>query len=229
MILAVQGSPKPNSNLRRMVEKIAKDTGYEYELIDLVKLKISPCLGCVKCAEKNRCIQNDDMSPLYDQLEAADALILGGVTYFSSPNGFTQNFMERMFPLRHHRPTTMGKPSLAVSVGGSDPRITAEKIAYHLENFFNFNNVGYVYFKSDNPPCFICGYGTECQFGGPAMWWSKEEFERFTQVNDDMFKNFEQSSEAVYACEIMAKTLKETIESGPKEHPRSGAGFFKEM
>jgi len=162
------------------VERIAQNTGHEYVLIDLYKLTISPCLGCVKCVINNRCIQNDDMAPLYDKLETAEALILGGVTYFSKVNGFTQNFMERMFPLRHHRPTTMGKPSLAVSVGGTEPQVTANQIAFHLENFFNFENVGSVFFKSDNPPCFIYGYGTECQFRGPAMWWSHKEFAEFT-------------------------------------------------
>lgn len=227
MILAVQGSPKPNSNLRRMVERIAEGTGYRYELINLSKLNISPCLGCVKCSKNNRCVQNDDMVPLYDKLEAADALILGGVTYFSAPNGFTRNFMERMFPLRHHKPTTMNKPSLAAAVGGSEPQITAEQIASHLENFFNFNNVGCIYFRSDNPPCFICGYGTKCQYGGPAMWWSKEEFDNFTEVTEDMFKNFEQDKDSLSACDTMAAALKEAIEKGVSGHPRTSIGFHK--
>jgi multimeric flavodoxin WrbA len=229
MILAVQGSPKPNSNLSKMVKRIAEGTGYKYELIDLPKLNISPCMGCVKCAKNNRCIQNDDMAPLYDKLEAADALILGGVTYFGAPNGFTRNFMERMFPLRHHEPTTMNKPSLAVAVGGNQPQITAEQISSHLQNYFNFNNVGYVYFKSDNPPCFICGYSTQCQYGGPANQWRKEEFENFTEVTEDMFKNFEQNTEAVNACDNLAATLKEVIEKGVSSHPRAGIGFNKEI
>ena len=55
MILAINGSPKPHGNLERMVEKVARDTGHDYEMVHLAKLKINPCLGCVKCAATFRC------------------------------------------------------------------------------------------------------------------------------------------------------------------------------
>jgi hypothetical protein len=38
------------------------------------------------------------------------------------------------------------------------------------------------------PPCFICGFGTTCQYGGPARRMSPEEFEDFTEVTLDMFQ-----------------------------------------
>ena len=229
MILAVQGSPKPNSNLQRMVERIARKTGYEYEMVHLSKLRISPCLGCVKCAPTNRCIQNDDMAPLYDKIEASDALILGGVNYFAAPNGFTRNFMERMFPLRHREPTTWNKPSLAVAVGGDAPQAIAEQLSTHLATFFHFNNVGHVFFKTENPPCFTCGYGTECSYGAPAMWWSREELDNLTEIPDTMFRHFEQHSEALYACDTMADALKSAIEQGVPDHPRAGAGYSRTL
>jgi multimeric flavodoxin WrbA len=50
MILVINGSPKPKGNLERMLHKIASDTAIEYEIVDLVKLDIRPCIGCVKCA-----------------------------------------------------------------------------------------------------------------------------------------------------------------------------------
>ena len=48
MILLVN-ELEPDSNLRRMLEKIGKDTGLDYKIIDLMKLTINPCTGCVKC------------------------------------------------------------------------------------------------------------------------------------------------------------------------------------
>lgn len=208
MLVLVNGSPKPNSNLRRMLDKIGKDSGLSYRIIDLVKLNIRPCIGCVKCARDNRCVQIDDMAPLYDQIVNADALVIGGVTYFAHPNALTRTFMERLFPLRHLHPQTMGKPGAAIAVGGDEAEQSAEEIAYHLESYFNFKPVGTVFFNSATPPCFICGYGTTCKYGGPARWMTPQEFEAFSEVTPEMFKRFEDDPEVVAACERLSKELR---------------------
>lgn len=211
MILGVQGSPKPDSNLRRIVESVARNTQCDYEMIDLAQLNIRPCTGCVKCAKTNRCRQQDDMTLLYDKIVESEALILGGVTYFAHPNGFTRVFMERLFPLRHVEPVTMSKPAVAVAVGGDEAEQTVREIAYHLDSYFNFNVVGSVYFNSAAPPCFICGFGTTCKYGGPARWMTPEEFEAFDKVTPDMFKKFEDDSTVVSACAQAAAALKEAL------------------
>jgi multimeric flavodoxin WrbA len=196
-----------------MVESIARGTQHDYEMIDLVQLHIRPCTGCVKCAKTNRCRQEDDMTPLYDKIVESRALILGGVTYFAHPNGFTRAFMERLFPLRHVKPVTMSKPAVAVAVGGDEAEQTVREIAYHLDGYFNFNVVGSVYFNSATPPCFICGFGTTCEYGGPARWMTPEEFEAFDKVTPDMFKKFEDDSTAVSACVQAAVALKKALDN----------------
>ena len=217
MLLVINGSPKPHGNLQRMLEKIAKDTGHDYEMVNLAKLKIMPCLGCVKCAEKQRCIQPDDMAPLYDKIEAADALIVGGVIYFGHPNAFTHTFLERMFPLRHHDPSTIGKLAAAVCVGGDEAEAGVREISYHLGSYFNHNVLGSVFFNSATPPCFICGYGTTCQYGGPARWMTPEEFENFNEITPEMFQNFEDHPEVVSACETLSRTLREALAKLPQQ------------
>ncbi|MCK9376798.1 MAG: flavodoxin family protein [Syntrophobacterales bacterium] len=211
MLLVINGSPKPHGNLQRMLEKIAQDSGQGYELVNLAKLKISPCLGCVKCAEKQRCIQPDDMAPLYDKIEAADALIVGGVIYFGHPNAFTHTFLERLFPLRHLHPSTIGKLAAAVCVGGDEAEAGVREISYHLSSYFNYNVVGSVFFNSATPPCFICGYGTTCQYGGPARWMTPDEFANFTEITPEMSQKFEDHPEVVKACETLSQGLREAI------------------
>ncbi len=213
MILAINGSPKPKGNLQRMVEKIARDTGQDYEMVNLAKLNIRPCLGCVKCADTYRCIQPDDMAPLYDKIIAADALIVGAVVYFAHPNAFTRIFLERLFPLRHKEPQTMGKLAAAVCVGGDEAEQSVREVAYHLESYFNYKIVGSVFFNSATPPCFICGYGTTCQYGGPARWMTPEDFADFNEIKPEMFQNFEDHSEVVTACELLSRELKLAIEA----------------
>ncbi len=211
MILAVNGSPKPNGNLHRLVEKIARDTGQPYELVHLSRLHIRPCLGCVKCADDFRCVQKDDMVPLYDKIEAADALIVGGVVYFGKANGFTHTFLERFFPLRHQEPRTLGKLAAVVVVGGDEAEPVARQMSYHLESYFNYRLVGSVFFNSATPPCFICGYGTTCNYGGPARWMTPEEFENFNEITPEMFQHFENHPEVVQAAELLSRELQEAM------------------
>ena len=217
MILCINGSPKPNSNVRRMLDTIGKETGREYTIVDLARLTIQPCTGCVKCGATNRCVQRDDMAPLYDKIVDAEALIVGGVTYFAHPNGFTRTFLERMFPLRHRHPQTMGKPVIALAVGGDEAEQTAQEIAYHLESYFNCTVVGTLFFNSATPPCFTCGFGTTCKYGGPARWMSSGEFEAFTEVTPDMFKKFEDNADVLADCGKMAKQLVTAINAAGKD------------
>ncbi|MFZ0051033.1 MAG: flavodoxin family protein [Desulfobaccales bacterium] len=211
MILVINGSPKPQGNLQRMVEKIARDTGYAYEMVHLAKLKINPCLGCVKCADTNRCIQPDDMAPLYDKIVAADAIIIGPVVYFGKANAFTHTFLERLFPLRHVKMLTAEKLAAVVTVGGHEAEQVTKDVVHHLDHYFRYQVVGSVSFNSATPPCFICGLGTTCQYGGPATWMKPEEFENLTEITPEMFQNFEDHQEVVKACELLSEELQAAL------------------
>ena len=211
MILAINGSPKPKGNLYRMLDKVARDTGHDYEMVHLAKLNIRPCIGCVKCADNNRCVQKDDMAPLYDKIVAADALIVGPVVYFGQANAFTHTFLERLFPLRHVELQTMGKLAAVVCVGGNEAAKVVQDVSHQLSSYLEYRVVGSVFFNSATPPCFICGHGTTCKQGGPARWMTPEEFENFTEITPEMFQNFEDHPEVVKACELLSQELKEAI------------------
>jgi multimeric flavodoxin WrbA len=81
MILAMHSSPQPEVNLERMVNAVAQASGLEHEIIRLAEMEIAPCTGCVRCARSKWCVQQDNMAPLYQKLEAAKGLIVGGVNY----------------------------------------------------------------------------------------------------------------------------------------------------
>ena len=207
MILGFNGSPKPNSNLRRIIEMILTESGKDYRIYDLAQMDIKPCMGCVKCAKNNRCVMKDDMFPLYDEIVESDAIVVGAAVYFRKVNGFTHNFLERFFPLRHVNPQTMGKPAVSVAVGGNEAETVSNEIGYHLNSYFNFEIVDKLFYDTMTPPCFICGFGTTCQYGGPARWMSSEEFENFTEVTPDMFQKFEDDPEVVKRTKEIGKRL----------------------
>ncbi len=216
MILLINGSPKPHGNLNRMLEEIAQDTSVDYEMIHLARLQINPCMGCVKCADTNSCIQPDDMAALYEKILAADAMVVGSPVYFGRPNAFTHTFLERLFALRHVRMLTQGKLAAVVSVGSREAEQVARDISNRLKSYFEYKVVGSIFFNSATPPCFTCGYGTTCLYGAPARWMmSPEEFENFKEITPEMFQKFENHPEVVMACEALSGELKTAIASLP--------------
>lgn len=215
-MLLINGSPKPHGNIQRMLEKVAQNSGMSYEMVHLARLKINPCLGCVKCANTNRCIQNDDMTLLYDKVVAADALVLGAPVYFGHPNAFTHTFLERLFPLRHVCMLTHGKSVAAIVVGGHQAEKVASDLSYRFEHYFECNVVGSVYFNSATPPCFICGYGTTCRYGGPARWLAPDKFENF-EITPEMFQQFESHPDVVSACNELTQQLLAAVTTSSKQ------------
>ena len=80
-----------------------------------------------------------------------------------------------------------------------------------IESYFNYNVIGEIFFNSATPPCFTCGFGTTCRYGGPARWMSPEEFENFNEITPEMFQNFEDHPAIVAACETLSQQVKQAI------------------
>jgi len=64
LILGFSGSPIPGSNLDFIIQEILKASGQEAEFIKLSQYNLRPCLGCLRCASTNECIQTDGMNEL---------------------------------------------------------------------------------------------------------------------------------------------------------------------
>lgn len=225
MLLAIHSSPVQKGNLEGMVLKVAEASGRDFELVRLADMDIRPCKGCVRCAKSRRCVQNDDMQTLYPRLEAAEGLIVGAVNYNGRFNALAHVFLERLFPLYHREPVFSGKPVATAAVGGEEPQKAAADLETYLREVYFFQIAGSVMFKSDTPPCFSCGMGTDCQVGMPALNWSEQEFAEFTAVKKEMFQRFEDNPDLPLACKRLGKTLDAALR-GKWGRPRSGGGFY---
>jgi hypothetical protein len=190
-----------------------QEIGGESKFYDLSQMKIAPCTGCVKCGATNRCVQRDDMTPLYDEIVAAEALVIGAVNFFGHPNAFTRLFLERLYPLRHNEPQTKDKVAAVIAAGGSPDEIdaVAQELAYHMKSYFDCQVVGEVAYASWTPPCYICGFGTTCPVGLPARKFSSEEFAAFNEITPDMFHHFEDEPEAVERLHAEAAKVRKAL------------------
>lgn len=106
-VIAFNGSPRKDWNTAILLNKAlegATAQGAETELIHLYDLNYKGCISCFACKIKDgksygKCAIKDDLSPVLEKVEEADALILGSPIYLGTPTGEMRSFMERLiFP-----------------------------------------------------------------------------------------------------------------------------------
>ena len=99
-VLGIVCSPRKGGNTEIMVEEAlaaAREGGAQTELVLVAGKSIAPCDGCASCRQTGVCRIKDDMQPIYQQLEAADAIILGTPVYFCSVSAQAKAVMDRTY------------------------------------------------------------------------------------------------------------------------------------
>lgn len=97
--LALLGSPRKRGNTEVLLESVRKGAvaaGGEVEVIPLCKLNIQPCLNCGGCDKTGICILDDEMTPLYEKILAADRIILAAPIYFYGVPAHAKAFVDRL-------------------------------------------------------------------------------------------------------------------------------------
>lgn len=96
-LVGISGSSR-KKNTTYMLKTLLDATGMDYDIIQLKKKDLRPCLNCKACHDSFACTQQDDMQPLYQKLIAADMIVLASPTYFDNVTGVMKNFMDRCLP-----------------------------------------------------------------------------------------------------------------------------------
>ncbi len=133
-LLAFVGSPRKGGNTDVLVDEAINafhEAGGEAEKVFLSSLHINPCQGCFACMPGDGldsvCIQQDDMTELYQKMFAADAIIWATPIYMWSPTAQMKLFLDRLFPLGDYQKTRWrcaldGKPvGLIIVYAEHDP------------------------------------------------------------------------------------------------------------
>lgn len=106
-VIAFNGSPRKKWNTATLLEKAlegASSQGVETRLIHLYDLSYKGCVSCFSCKMKNgksygRCAVKDDLTPVFEEVLGARALIFGSPIYLGTATGQMRSFMERLvFP-----------------------------------------------------------------------------------------------------------------------------------
>lgn len=150
-ILAISGSPRPDSNTDIIIESIlngAKDAGHSTEFIKLNDLDFSPCQACDDCriAPGKRCKLKDEGVEVLRKTEECDVLIFGSPIYMGGVSAQAKAYIDRWYSFKD-------KNRISELVG--DRRVIgvysqgAKEGTYHRlfetnERLFNSNNFAYL-------------------------------------------------------------------------------------
>jgi multimeric flavodoxin WrbA len=98
-ILIILGSPRQNGNSETLAQAVAagirRHPDATLEFVRLNDLRISPCQGCGGCNKTSTCVIDDDMTPLYEKVDACDHLILVSPIYFYGLSAQCKAFIDR--------------------------------------------------------------------------------------------------------------------------------------
>lgn len=106
-VMGFNGSPRRTWNTATLIQKAlegAASKGAETELIHLYDIDFKGCISCFACKTREsksygRCAVRDEMTPVLQEVENCDGIILGSPIYFGTVTGEMRSFMERLlFP-----------------------------------------------------------------------------------------------------------------------------------
>jgi NAD(P)H-dependent FMN reductase len=103
-VVAVVGSYRKGGTTDTVVEAVlagAREKGAETSTIYLIDRPIEFCTNCRECMqtpgpERGKCVQKDGLEPMLQEIEAADAIVLGSPINHGNVTAIFRRFMERI-------------------------------------------------------------------------------------------------------------------------------------
>lgn len=120
-VLLINGSPHKDGHCYTAADatrKLLGEQGIETEIFWITNNDAHGCLGCYRCLENDRCVQDDDIcNILADKMQEADGILVVTPVYFGGPNSKLAMLFDRIFYSRCVKNQLFaGKPGGVISV-----------------------------------------------------------------------------------------------------------------
>lgn len=137
-VFGICASPRNNTTeyvLSKALETL-NDKGFETEIFTCMGKDIKPCMHCDYCLEHKKCIIEDDMQVVYEELLSADGIILATPIQSGGISSNLSAIMDRTRALEAVDYNILrGKIGMSIAVGGD--RTGGQDFA-HLKNITYF-------------------------------------------------------------------------------------------
>ena len=151
-IVSIVSSPREQGNTDTLVHKamvgamgLSTNT---FSLYRIARMRMRGCMACEACKSRGSCIQEDELTPVLEDIRDADALIVSTPVYFGQASWAYRIFEDRMYSFldKDLRSTLPEGKDLIIVVSYSSDREAAERIADHIRHLmvdlFRFRHVG---------------------------------------------------------------------------------------
>ena len=170
--IAFNGSPRKQWNTATLLGKAlegATSKGAETELIHLYDLNYKGCISCFACKtiggkSYGKCAVQDDLAPVFNRIEQADAIVLGSPIYWGTVSGEMKSFMDRLLfqYLLYTEPPASMFPN-KIRTGFIYTMNVTEEIMKEWEYAVNFNRYEIALKRIFGESEYMCSFDT-CQF-----------------------------------------------------------------
>lgn len=115
-LLAIMGSPHENGSTAAMMAcaiKAADLNEWEVITIYLYQKQIAFCKGCRACIDTGKCVINDDLQEIADQIKSCDRIILAAPVYWANVPAIVKNLFDRLLGTAMEETKTFPRPRLS--------------------------------------------------------------------------------------------------------------------
>ena len=152
-------SPNKNGSTAILVDQFkrgAEESGHTVEVLDVCKMNVRPCIGCVRCGYEGPCVQKDDNEIIRRTLLDTDMVIFATPLYYYGMSAQLKTVIDRFCAYNSSLNSRHLKSALlAVAWNADDWTFGALEAHYKtLVKYINFNDMG-----------MVLGYGC----GSPSM------------------------------------------------------------
>ena len=158
-IVILMGSPNRNGStsiLADSFKKGAEESGHSVEGIDVCKLNVNPCTGCVACGYEGDCVLRDDNEQIRKALLSCDMVVFATPLYYYGMSAQLKAVVDRFCAYNSSLNRRHLKSAL-LTVAWNSQDWTFEALTAHyktLVRYINFEDKG-----------MVLGYGC----GSPSM------------------------------------------------------------
>lgn len=148
-IVVLFGSPNQFGSTNLIVQAFkngAQKNGHEVEVVDVTKLNIGACGGCVACGYEGPCVKNDDMQFVKEKLLGANMVVFATPLYYFGMTAQLKIVVDRFCSFNSSLNFKHLKSAL-LSVAWNTNNWTFDALKLHyqtLVKYLNFNDVGSV-------------------------------------------------------------------------------------
>lgn len=125
-ILVLNGSPRKHGNTMKMIETFqegAMSVGHQVNVVNVAYQKISGCLACEYCHQKENgiCVQKDDMQNIYTLLKETEMLVIASPIYYHGITGQLKCVIDRLYAVLYPKEVVKSLKKVAMILSSGDP------------------------------------------------------------------------------------------------------------